>query len=613
MLVGDPLRLGQIVLNLVSNAVKFTEHGQVTIVIRNLGLTGGKMQLQVRVHDTGIGMTPEQSGRLFQAFAQADSSTTRQYGGTGLGLAICKRLVELMGGTIAVDSQAGNGSTFSFSVWLGVGENAQPQRRVVPAELAGARVLVVDDNAAARQILSDMLRLAGLSPVAAACGGVALEALRATAAEQPFRVMFVDWQMPEMDGIETARRALALQPALQTVMVSAFGHDDMRSAAQAVGVRAFLVKPVSQSSLVEVLVNLFAPEKGAVAASIPIEQAQELAGVRLLVAEDNEINQQIAIELLEASGAHVEVAGNGHEALARLASAQYDAVLMDVQMPQMDGIEATRRIRAEPRYAHIPVIAMTAHAMVEDRERCTEAGMVDHVTKPVDPQALIATVRRWVVPRLTAPVQPGAAVHAQTLPVILGLDSSDGLRRVAGNGRLYIKLLRQFAERQAGAGQALTVALGAGDRTAAERIAHTVKGVAGNLGFNVLQSAAGALETAIRAQSESDSQVTDMIESLTLAVRAIGQSLGGGQAVVPVVSSADFAQRGAELARLLEANDGGAPDYMEQHAASLRGALGNEGFEQLRRDVNNFDFEAARQSLERALGAPNTVSREGTP
>ncbi|MNO90486.1 Signal transduction histidine-protein kinase BarA [compost metagenome] len=474
-------------------------------------------------------------------------------------------------------------------------------------------MLVVDDNAAARQILSDMLRVAGLSPVAAACGGVALEALRATAAEQPFRVMFVDWQMPEMDGIETARRALALQPSLQTVMVSAFGHDDMRSAAQAVGVRAFLVKPVSQSSLVEVLVNLFAPEKGTVATTVPIAQAQVLAGVRLLVAEDNEINQQIAVELLEASGAHVEVAGNGCEALEMLASTQYDAVLMDVQMPQMDGVEATRRIRAEPRYTHIPVIAMTAHAMVEDRERCTEAGMVDHVTKPVDAQALIATVLRWVVPRPTASEPSSVAVDEETLPVITGLDSADGLRRVAGNSRLYIKLLCQFAERQAFAGQELATALRAGDRTTAERIAHTVKGVAGNLGFSALQSAASALETAIRAQSESDALMAEMTEELSLAVCAIRQSLGSGEAAAPAVLDGDCAQRAMELARLLEANDGAAPDYMEQYAASLRGALGNDSFEQLESDVNNFDFEAARQTLERAFAAQDPLFREGTP
>ena len=613
ILVGDPLRVGQIVLNLVSNAVKFTEHGQVTVVIRNLGLTGDKVQLQVRVHDTGIGLTPDQAGRLFQAFAQADSSTTRQYGGTGLGLAISKRLVELMGGVISVDSEPGKGSTFSFSAWLGLGENAEEPRRIVPAELAGARVLVVDDSAAARQILSDMLRVAGLSPVAVASGRAALDALRDAASDHPFRVMFVDWKMPEMDGIETARRALALQPAPHVVMVSAFGHDEMRVAAEAVGIRAFLVKPVGQSSLVEVLVSLFAPEKGAVAAARPIEERQELVGVRLLVAEDNEINQQIAMELLEASGAQVEIAANGCEALEKLASAQYDAVLMDVQMPQMDGIEATRRIRAEPRYAHIPVIAMTAHAMVEERERCTAAGMVDHVTKPVDAQVLIATVLRWVAPRPALSVPCGIATCEERLPEIAGLDSADGLKRVVGNGRLYIKLLRQFAERQALAGEELAAALRDGDRTKAQHIAHTVKGVAGNLGFRALQSAAGVLETAIRTQSESEALVSAMSGELSTAVRGIRQSLGGApQAVVSAASTADSAQRAVELASLLEANDGTVPDYVETHADSLRGALGKDGFEQLENDVNNYDFEAARQTLERAFAGKDTELREGT-
>ncbi|MGN8249515.1 response regulator [Pseudomonas sp. SMV7] len=613
VLLGDPLRMGQIVLNLVNNAVKFTEHGQVTVVVRNLGRTGDKVQLQVRVQDTGIGMTTEQAGRLFQAFAQADSSTTRQYGGTGLGLAISKRLVELMGGTISVDSEPGQGSVFSFSAWLGLGENAQQQRRVIPPDLDGARVLVVDDNAAARQILSDMLSVAGLSPVAVASGQAALEALREAAADRPFKVMFVDWQMPELDGIETTRRALGQQPALQVVMVSAFGHDEMRSVAEVAGIHAFLVKPVNQSSLVEVLVNLFAPETGVVAASIPAAQAQLLAGVRLLVAEDNEINQQIAKELLEAAGARVEVVGNGCEALEILAIQQFDAVLMDVQMPRMDGVETTRRIRAEPGYAHIPVIAMTAHAMVEDRERCTLAGMVDHVTKPVDPQALIDTVQRWVVPRSPNPVRDIAALPEAPLPVITGLDIADGLRRVAGNSQLYIKLLSQFADRKAVAGQTLSAALCAGDRATAERIAHTVKSVAGNLGFSALQSTASALETAIRTQSESSAQVGRLIEELSQAVSAVRQALHGSQVAAPTVFTSDSAERGRELMRLLEANDGAAPDYLQQYSASLRGALGGDGFAQLEGEVNNFDFEAARQTLERALVVQDTLSRKGTP
>ncbi|WP_416465114.1 response regulator [Pseudomonas sp. LFS044] len=605
-LLGDPLRLGQVILNLVGNAVKFTEQGQVTVVVRNLGRTGDKVQLQVRVRDTGIGMTPEQTGRLFEAFAQADSSTTRQFGGTGLGLAISKRIVELMGGTITVDSEPGNGSTFSFSVWLGLDQHMRTQRQIVPAELAGARVLVVDDNADARQILSDMLLVAGLSPVAVASGEAALESLRGAAADDPFRVLLVDWQMPEMDGIETTRRALGLQPALYAIMVSAFGHDEMHAAGQAAGIRAFLVKPVNQSSLVEVLVNLFAPQTGVVALTVPIAQAKVLAGVRLLVAEDNEINQQIARELLEAAGALVEVAGNGCEALSMLAAAQYDAVLMDVQMPQMDGLETTRRIRVGPHCAQIPVIAMTAHARVEDRERCIEAGMVDHVTKPVDPQALIATVLRWVVPRSAAVEPSSAASGEERLPDIPGLDSADGLRRVAGNRQLYIKLLGQFADRRAMEGQALRNALRAGDRATAERMAHTVKGVAGNLGFSGLQAMAGKLETAIGAHAESDALVNELIEALSLAVHAIRQALGSGQAAPAVVSSVDWAQHAIALIHLLEANDGAAPDYMEQYADSLRGALGQDSFEQLMNEVNNFDFEAARLTLKRASTARDT-------
>jgi two-component system sensor histidine kinase/response regulator len=608
-LVGDPLRLGQIVVNLVSNAVKFTERGQVSVTIRRTDSTGEKVQLAVSVRDSGIGMTPEQSRRLFQAFAQADGSTTRKYGGTGLGLAICKRLVELMGGAIRVDSAPGEGSTFSFTAWFGVGDETAARRNLVPEELAGLRALVVDDNASAREILGELLRAAGLEAAAAPSGAQGLEALRQAAGDHPFGVLFVDWKMPGMSGIEMARQALALQKAPRVVMVSAFGRDEVRAEAERAGIEAFLVKPVSQSSLVDVLVTLFAPERGAAARAVPAQETQSLAGARLLLAEDNDINQQIAVELLEGAGARVEVARNGREALDKLAAGSadaYDAVLMDVQMPEMDGVEATQRIRAQAQFARLPVIAMTAHAMAEERERCAAAGMVDHVSKPVDPRALIDTVARWVPKRsgsAPAKAQEGAAV-----PAIPGLDSAGGLKRVAGNTALYVRLLRQFVERQAGAGDEAAAALKAGDRALAERVAHTVKGVAGNLGFGALQAAAGTLEKAVKNSGPAAAPLEAMRAQLAAATAAVQAVLGAPReagSAAPVEPA-----RAAALARLLGESDGAAADYLEANAAALRGLFADGEFERFEKAVQGYDFDAALAQLERAAAARGMALRE---
>ncbi|MGH8696795.1 MAG: ATP-binding protein, partial [Burkholderiales bacterium] len=322
-LIGDPLRIGQIVTNLLSNAIKFTERGQIDVRIRCPERTGDKALLRVEVADTGIGMTREQAARLFQAFSQADSSTTRKYGGTGLGLAISRRLVELMGGTIWAESEPGAGSTFAFTAWLGIGGEDLARRRVLPAALNGARALVVDDNPSAREILCELLRSLDVSVGAVASGEEALDAVRRADGDHPFDLVLLDWKMPGLDGIETARRirggpALARPPRL--VMVTAFGREELRAEAEAAGIEAFMVKPVSRSTLVDALVGLFAPEEGEIAraAAGVADELPALVGARVLLAEDNEINQQIAVELLEGAGVAVDVAGTGREVLERL-------------------------------------------------------------------------------------------------------------------------------------------------------------------------------------------------------------------------------------------------------------------------------------------------------
>ncbi len=605
-LIGDPLRVAQIVTNLLSNAIKFTAHGQIDVRIRCADRTGEKVQLRVEVTDTGIGMTREQAARLFQAFSQADSSTTRKYGGTGLGLAISRRLVELMGGTVWVESEPGAGSTFAFTAWLGLGGEDVARRRILPAALNGARALVVDDNASAREILSELLRALGLDVGAVASGEEALDHVRQADGDHPFDIVLLDWKMPGLDGIETARRirsggALAHPPRL--VMVTAFGREELRAEAEAAGIEAFMVKPVGRSTLVDALVGLFAPEAGEIAraAAGVADELPALAGARVLLAEDNEINQQIAVELLEGAGVVVDVAGTGREVLERLERAPrgYDAVLMDLQMPGMDGLEATRRLRADARFAELPVIAMTAHAMVEERERCLAAGMVDHIAKPIEPQAMFRTLAHWVKGGRAEAATPRSGAAAGELPQIEGVDAVAGLRRVGGNRDLYLRLLRRFAEGQAGAARRVRQALLAGDRATAEREAHTVKGVAANLGLAGLSDLAAALEHAVRGAAGEERALAAFEPALGRAVTALAAlpAADDGATSAAVVVAPAAGSELAQLARLLEAGDGEAVDYLAGRAAALRAAFRDGEFVAIERAVESFEFDAALEHL----------------
>ena len=488
-LLGDPLRLGQILTNLVNNAVKFTERGEIRLNIELIERTGEKVQLKCSVRDTGIGMTPEQSAKLFQPFTQADMSTTRKHGGTGLGLTICRRLVDLMGGRIWLESEPGAGTTFYFTVWLGVG-SATGTGRIVPEKLGRLRVLVVDDNAAAREILQEPLSTLASRVDAVGSGKEAIAPVQERDATDPYDIVFMDWRMPGMDGLQASRHiksdeTLTHRPAI--VLVTAFGREEVREEAERLQLDGFLLKPVTKSMIVDTLVNVFADGGEDLRGAADDEQASRLRGARILLTEDNEINQQIAVELLEGAGATVTVANNGREAVEMLSGPghpPFDVVLMDLQMPEMDGYQATAKLRSDSRLAALPIIAMTAHATVEERQRCLAAGMNDHVAKPIDPAALFEAVGRFYKPAEGAPApdQPSSPAPQEALPSIAGLDTNDGLSRVGGNRKLYVKILRQFAEQQGPALDQVADALAKGDHALAERLAHTLKGVAGNIG-----------------------------------------------------------------------------------------------------------------------------------
>ncbi len=332
------------------------------------------------------------------------------------------------------------------------------------------------------------------------------------ATHDPYQLLLIDWQMPGMDGLEASRTIKhggLLKHIPKVVMVTGFGKEDVRAQAEALGIDGFLLKPVSPSTLFDTMIDLFGSAESKEDRARPIgdaEYSQAANGIRILLVEDNEVNQQVATELLQSAGASVRIANHGGEAVSILTEGDgpppFDVVFMDLQMPEMDGFTATKLIRAQPRLNGLPIIAMTAHALVEERQHCFDAGMNDHVTKPIDPDVLLATLLRWAKPSLP-PATGGEAVAAKrvdeiTLPRIEGVDLEDGLRRVVGNKRLYRDLLLQFASKQADAPAQVSTAIESGDRKLAERIAHTVKGVAGNLGLAQVATVAEKLEKAIR-------------------------------------------------------------------------------------------------------------------
>jgi len=519
-LVGDPSRLGQILLNLGNNAVKFTEQGDVTLAIRETGREAGRVTLHFEVRDTGIGLTPQARDRLFQPFTQADASTSRRYGGTGLGLAICRHLVETMGGRIGVDSEDGRGSCFHFSLPFGL----QPQAGAAPPRRFDdghpARVLVVDDHPAARELLRGMAASLGLDVDVAPDGFSALDAVaRADAADRPFRLLLLDWRMPGMDGIECLARLM--HPARgggrhappTVLMVTAFdrGEAEHQLQERRLQVAALLPKPVTPSALLDACASaLGRPDAG----SRRVEHRQELlhahqaglAGARILLVEDNAINQELARDLLSRVGIVVSVAGDGREALDRLERDAFDAVLMDCQMPVMDGYAATRALRSRPEWKDLPVIAMTANAMAGDRDKVLQAGMNDHIAKPIRVDDLFATLARWVRPAAQAPSGSGLA----ELP---GIDVRAGLSAVMDDEALYRRLLGMFRDREADFADRFRQACEAGDTSAATRHAHDLKSVAGSLGMPALQRAAAALEAACE-HGGGEATIATLVESV---------------------------------------------------------------------------------------------------
>jgi two-component system, sensor histidine kinase and response regulator len=610
---GDPLRLGQILINFCNNAVKFTDKGEVSVQVRVLEDSSDSQLVEFSVSDTGIGMSEPQIERLFQAFEQADASTTRKYGGTGLGLAISKQLTEMMGGHVSVESAPGKGSTFRFTARLGKGVATQ-RPRLLQSDLRGRRVLIIDDNPHARAVLANMLTNMTLVADEAASGAEAIGMVQQAAeAGQQYEIAFIDWQMPGMNGIETGKRILDLQqldspPHL--VMVTAYGREEVLKQAEECGFENVLIKPVTSSILFDTAVVALGagagrPEQVQAGPSFDIDR---MRGARILLVEDNEINQEVAIGQLEDAEAFVDLAENGEIALRMIRDNEYDAVLMDMQMPVMDGVEATRIIRSNPSFETLPIIAMTANAMASDRILCLEAGMNDHIAKPIDPDQLFGVLLRWIkrsdsdggkAVQSGGAARPAVARAPESALAIPGIDVSAGLRRTGGNRARYETLLRKFAEQQADAVVAMEDALSSGDAATAERAAHSLKGAAATLGANALSEAAARAEAAIKCGDGVDDAVRQLSFVLAAALADLRSALpedvnanGRGPA-----DPASVQEPLIRLKHLLEADDGEAADFILDAKPRLAGVLTPAEIKTLTERVGNFDFDAALKYL----------------
>jgi CheY-like chemotaxis protein len=614
-LVGDPLRLGQVLSNLLNNAIKFTEAGEVVVSMKLLNRLDDVVTLQFSVRDTGIGMTLEQQAKLFKSFSQTDASTTRQYGGTGLGLAISKRLVELMGGRIWVESKPGEGSTFSFTANLGVAAKQQGREFAVTSDLHGMRTLVVDDNETSRTILQNYLGSFGFDVETVDSSEKVLSMLKD--AEKPFHLVLTDWVMPGMSGLELAtaiRTVDGLPHQPRILLVTGYGHEELTQRDDIQQINGVISKPVNPSSLFDVVMRAFG--KDVVGRARLVDKSREIdaealcpiQGARILLVEDNEINQQVATDLLQHARLSVDVANHGREALEMLESrGPYDCVLMDIQMPVMDGYTATGIIRADDRFQKLPVLAMTANATVEDVNKTFQSGMNAHISKPINPRELYKTLLKWIEPgkrEIPESLAESDANEADVgpMPNLPGIDVEAGVAQVGGNIRSYLKVLAMFREDQSTAIEGIRAALADDRLDDAIRLAHTVKGVGGIIGATALQSASAKLESALKsgvaveellveAKVELDRVLETLESNILKDVEPTASGSGDGK------HPSDLSHQLDELKDKLENYDTESEALLDQILAGIQGKEVAVLLAGLRKRLAEFDFEGAVSEL----------------
>ena len=634
-LIGDPLRLGQILINLVNNAVKFTQRGEIFVGTEFIEEEQGRVQLRFTVRDTGIGMTAAQAGKLFQAFSQADSSTTRKYGGTGLGLSISKRLVELMGGAIWAESVPGKGSVFTFTVWFGRQTGQKKRKNLLASDLHGMRVLVVDDNENSRKILCETLESFSFVADAVQSGPEALDTLETGVARgsDPYQLILMDWKMPGMDGLETVQQ-LRNSPGIPNlppiILVTAYGREEILAKVEQSAIQGYLLKPVNPSMILDVIMNILGKDDVSERADVrPKSRHQDamkgILGAKVLLVEDNSINQQVAGELLENNGLVVTVANNGQEAVYAVGNTTFEIVLMDIQMPIMDGFEATKKIRQDPRFQALPILAMTAHAMSGDREKSLAAGMVDHITKPIDPDKLFEALVKWIPAKERTDVvleknSPDKKDSDDLPEQLAGIDLEAGLACVNGNRKLLYKLLTEFYHDYQDVVASMTTALSGGDDLSVQRLAHTLKGVSGSIGAKELNMAAMNLENGVK--DGRTRPYTALLDRFQEAIQPVLKSLSTLNRTAARTTPA-IAVTGSEIdvdklqpmiqkvATLLQDMDPDAEERFLEIQECLTHSRFQKDVDQIAQHIGNFDFEEAGSALaelSQALDAPPVTS-----
>jgi PAS domain S-box-containing protein len=619
-LLGDPLRIGQILINLSNNATKFTDEGEIILTIKLVEKVADKVTIRFCIEDTGIGMTEQQMGKLFKSFSQADTSTSRKYGGTGLGLTISKQLVEMMDGKIWLESEPDIGSKFYFDIKLNINLNPKTKIKTLSSDLEGLKVLTVDDNPHAREILEKYLKDFGLQVVSVSSAEDAFEAL--TTEEQPFDLVFMDFVMPNgMDGVTATKHikqnmALAVIP--KVILVTAYGYDEYADMDGVSLLDNELHKPVNPSLLLDSIMNTFGHEiignaKGSrQSQGIDSTKLDKIRGAHILLVEDNAINQQVATELLEAESFVVDIANNGKEATENFDLNNYDCVLMDIQMPIMDGYTATRLLRENDDYIDLPILAMTANATQEDREKSIASGMNAHITKPINPKDLFNTLIKWIKPgerelpvKVTHEAENSTEDKTAELKLIKGISIDEGLKHVNGNKKLLKKLIIDFYNDHNSVLLSIKNDFEGGKLEEVQRAAHTLKGIAGTIGAQSVQERAGELELIIK--NNQTELFERSLESLTnvlvplfeqLKIIADGESVQDESSIVKeLVSVEKIHELMVLLAKSLEEMDAESEEQADDLITSLKGYNQNVLLSKLKKQVAAFEFEEAQSIL----------------
>jgi PAS domain S-box-containing protein len=625
-LVGDPLRLGQILLNFVGNAVKFTEQGEIEIAVKLISKTEDETEIRFSVRDTGIGLTEEQQGKMFQSFSQADTTTTRKFGGTGLGLAISKKLVKMMNGEIGLKSEYGKGSEFFFTIKLGIHHSSKQQLSLLAKDLEGMRLLIVDDNDSTREVIQNYTEDFNFDVEAVSSGAEAISEIKHSIMpdNKAYDLILMDWKMPGINGIETVKAIKNIPELINVphiIMLTNYGREEVMQQAENINLDAFLIKPVSQSLLLDTIMNVFGKSIKLKTLVPGIDATDDsllkgFTGRQLLLVEDNELNQEVAVGLLEEAEIKVDIANNGRIALDMLkeqGETFYDAVLMDLQMPIMGGYEASEKIRQELNYSTLPIIAMSADAMVGVKERCLEHGMSDYLTKPIDPNLLFTILGKWL--HVSADVleqQQNTATTEVTL-TIAGLDTTAGMARVAGNMKIYSSILKKFCSHHANTAEEIKIAVDNNDFELAERIAHTIKGVAGNIGANTIFECAVELDALLK-QAQDNANIdkptlTTLLADLTSHSAALINAIKTSDIYadetpatnLPKLDSAKFTALINQLAELLDDDDSEAQSCLDE----LIAGSDHTELKEISEMVSDYEFEEALELLQKFAAEQN--------